>query len=203
MPRVFSETDRQAIRRKLLAQGRGLFLRYGLRKTNVGELARAAGIAKGTFYHFFDSKEELCLEIFHQEESELGGEIDALLARHPDAGQALRSILEYSLRFVRRDSLLSRLRESGEYVLLARGEGQARLERHLARDVDFAAKVLEALRRKGAPCPVEPAVAAGIMRAIILLAFHEEEIGARLYGPAMKRIVAWVAQGITGEGGSV
>jgi len=45
MPRVFSETDRQAIRRSLLEQGRKLFLRFGLRKTNVEQLARAAGIA--------------------------------------------------------------------------------------------------------------------------------------------------------------
>jgi AcrR family transcriptional regulator len=198
---VFSEEDRQAIRQSLLEQGRKLFLRYGLRKTKVDELARAAGIAKGTFYNFFDSKEELCLEIFHQEENGLTEEIETLLARHQDAGEALRAVMDYSLRFVRSDSLLSRLRESGEYVLLSRGAGQARIARHQVRDVAFAGKVLEALRQKGAACPVEPAVLAGILRAIVLLAFHEEEIGARLYAPAMKRIVSWVAQGITGGGG--
>jgi len=198
---VFSETDRQAIRRSLLEQGRKLFLRFGLRKTNVEQLARAAGIAKGTFYHFFGSKEELCLEIFHQEENGLAREIEALLARHEDAGEALRAVLGYSLRFVRSDSLLSQLRESGEYALLSRGAGRARFAKHQARDVDFAGKVLEALRQKGAVCPVEPAVAAGILRAIVLLAFHEEEIGARLYAPAMERIVSWIAEGITRGGG--
>jgi AcrR family transcriptional regulator len=201
VPRVFSQEDRQAIRRSLLQQGRKQFLRYGLRKTNVGELARAAGIAKGTFYHFFDSKEELCLEIFHLEESDLSREILGTLERHPDATQALRAVMEHSLRFVRADSLLSRLRESGEYALLARGAGRARLARHLARDVDFVGQLLEALRRKGAACPLEPQVVAGILRAVVLLAFHEEEIGIRLYAPAMKHILEWIARGITGEGG--
>jgi AcrR family transcriptional regulator len=196
---VFSEDDRQAIRRSLLQQGRKLFLRYGLRKTNVDELARAAGIAKGTFYRFFDSKEELCLEIFHQEESELSGEIQRILELRPQATEALRAVMEHSLRFVRGDSLLSRLRESGEYALLARGAGKARLARHLARDVDFAGQLLEALRRKGAACPLQPQIVAGILRAVVLLAFHEEEIGARLYAPAVKHILEWVAQGITGE----
>ncbi len=201
MPRVFSEEDRQAIRRSLLEQGRKLFLRYGLRKTNVDELARAAGIAKGTFYRFFDSKEELCLEIFHLEESDLSGEIQGILERHAEATAALRAVLEHSLRFVRGDSLLSRLRESGEYALLSRGAGRARLARHLARDMESTGKLLEALRRKGAACPLEPEVVTGVLRAVVLLAFHEEEIGARLYAPAMKHILEWISQGITGKAG--
>jgi len=96
VPRVFTKEDRQAIRQSLLQQGRKQLLRYGLRKTNVSELARAAGIAKGTFYHFFDSKEELCLEIFHQEESDLSREIQGILERHPDATEALRAVMEHS-----------------------------------------------------------------------------------------------------------
>jgi hypothetical protein len=67
--------------------------------------------------------------------------------------------------------------------------------------VEFAGRLLEALRRKGAACPLEPAVAAGILRAVVLLAFHEEEIGARLYAPAMKHILEWVARGIVGKAG--
>jgi len=68
---VFTKEARQVIRQSLLQQGRKLFLRYGLRKTNVGELARAAGIAKGTFYHFFDSKEELFTEILRTAQNDM------------------------------------------------------------------------------------------------------------------------------------
>ncbi|GAB6089972.1 hypothetical protein JCM12856_15650 [Spirochaeta dissipatitropha] len=35
----------------------------GVQKTTIDELAAAAGIAKGSFYRFFQSKEELALEI--------------------------------------------------------------------------------------------------------------------------------------------
>jgi AcrR family transcriptional regulator len=201
LPRIFSETDRQAIRRSLLQKGRELFLRYGLRKTNVSELARAAGIAKGTFYHFFDSKEELCLEIFHREEDDLRGRLQELLARHEDAREALCAVLDFSLSYVRGDFLLGRLRESGEYALLSRGAGQARMARHLSRDLEFVECLQAALRAKGAACPLQPAVVAGILRATVLLAFHEQDIGAELYGPALKHIVDWIARGITGPGG--
>jgi hypothetical protein len=76
------------------------------------------------------------------------------------------------------------------------------LARHLSRDLEFVESLQAALRAKGAACPLEPAVVAGILRATVLLAFHEQDIGARLYAPALKHIVDWIARGITDPVGS-
>ncbi|MEV1174059.1 helix-turn-helix domain-containing protein [Nonomuraea sp. NPDC049784] len=40
-----------------------LFATQGLKKTSLDELVAAPGIAKGSFYAFFDSKEELYKEV--------------------------------------------------------------------------------------------------------------------------------------------
>jgi len=64
MPRPFTETERETIRAKLMKAGRACFLRYGLKKTTIEDLTRPAGIAKASFYLFFDSKEKLFLEVF-------------------------------------------------------------------------------------------------------------------------------------------
>ena len=58
MPKAFSEAEKEMIRRKLLEQGYKQFSTYGLKKTNIDELAAAAGISKGAFYIFYESKEE-------------------------------------------------------------------------------------------------------------------------------------------------
>ena len=92
MPRVFSEGDREAIRRSLIDAGKALFLRYGIRKTSVEQLTHAVGIAKGTFYNFFDSKEDLCLAIFDQEEDVLGRDIAEIPSRSEDATQAMKEL---------------------------------------------------------------------------------------------------------------
>lgn len=62
--RGFDEDERAAIREDLLDAGEKHFLRYGPEKTTVSDLTDEVGIAKGTFYRFFDSKSELFLEIF-------------------------------------------------------------------------------------------------------------------------------------------
>lgn len=66
----FSDEEREWIRQKLLTEARHHFETAGLRKTSVEDLTKAAGIAQGSFYMFFGSKEELYYELILEE----GGE---------------------------------------------------------------------------------------------------------------------------------
>jgi AcrR family transcriptional regulator len=193
MPRIFSTEDREAIRRTLIEAGRKHFLRYGLRRTKVEELARAAGIAKGTFYNFFESKEDLCLEIYDEEEARLDGQIREVLCRHEDPRDALQAVMLFSLDVMKQDSLLVQLQRTGEYALLGRGVGKDKLARHQENDVGFAASLLEALRAKGAHPVVDPRVLAAVLRAVVMLSFHAREIGEELFAPAMDLILGAVA----------
>lgn len=63
MPKIFSETDRENIRTKLLHNGRKLLEAKRCKDISVAEIAADAGIAKGTFYNFFPSKELYFYEI--------------------------------------------------------------------------------------------------------------------------------------------
>lgn len=40
-----------------------LFIEYGLKDTTVNDIVKAVDIAKGTFYHYFESKEDLILAL--------------------------------------------------------------------------------------------------------------------------------------------
>jgi len=46
-------------RPRILAAALTLFLRYGVKRTSVDDVARESGIAKGTVYLYFDSKDAL------------------------------------------------------------------------------------------------------------------------------------------------
>jgi len=71
MPKPFTAVQKETIREKLMEAGRACFLRYGLKKTTIEDLVKPAGIAKASFYLFFDTKESLYLEIFLQEIPEM------------------------------------------------------------------------------------------------------------------------------------
>src|SRR5499427_7439927 len=56
-----------AKRRQILDGARAVFLSQGFDAASMGEIARAAGVSKGTLYVYFDSKEELFEAIVHQQ----------------------------------------------------------------------------------------------------------------------------------------
>lgn len=67
MPRAFTATEKETIRDKLMEAGRSCFLRFGMNKTTLDDLVKPAGIAKASFYLFFNSKEALFLELLISE----------------------------------------------------------------------------------------------------------------------------------------
>lgn len=79
MPAIFTEERKKQIRKQLLDDGRKMLLKQGITKMNLNELARKAGIAKGTFYHFFPSKQEFILEIIHSYQNEKIEELKQLV----------------------------------------------------------------------------------------------------------------------------
>lgn len=63
MARSFTEREKENIKNKLQEACKQSWTQYGYKKTSVDELCRQAGISKGAFYLFFESKEALFCEV--------------------------------------------------------------------------------------------------------------------------------------------
>ncbi|MBQ6025221.1 MAG: TetR/AcrR family transcriptional regulator [Lachnospiraceae bacterium] len=61
--RVFKEEEKESLKLKMLQAGFPLLQKYGMTHTSVAKITEAAGIAVGTFYHFFKNKEEYMYEL--------------------------------------------------------------------------------------------------------------------------------------------
>ena len=57
---------REASRRRILDSARSVFFREGFDAANLDEVARRAGVAKGTIYRYFESKAELYVAVLAQ-----------------------------------------------------------------------------------------------------------------------------------------
>lgn len=65
MAKSFTEVEKNNIRERLILECENHWSKYGYKKTNIDELCSKAGIAKGSFYTFFDSKEKLFFEVLN------------------------------------------------------------------------------------------------------------------------------------------
>lgn len=59
MARSFTEQEKHNIQSKLIAECEKSWAKFGYKKTSIDELCVKAGISKGAFYAFFESKEAL------------------------------------------------------------------------------------------------------------------------------------------------
>jgi AcrR family transcriptional regulator len=59
--------DDSAKRRQIVEGARSIFLQQGFDAASMSEIARAAGVSKGTLYVYFENKEQLFEAIVHEE----------------------------------------------------------------------------------------------------------------------------------------
>lgn len=94
--------ERQARRAQVLRHAKRIFARKGYHKTNVADIIARAGIARGTFYLYFQNKKDLFEELLEQVLGELTSRIERLRIApgRPDPVQQLRDNLERVLAYV-------------------------------------------------------------------------------------------------------
>lgn len=56
---AFTDYETEQLRKALLKETRHCAVTLGMKKTSVEQLTKAVGIAKGSFYRFYESKEML------------------------------------------------------------------------------------------------------------------------------------------------
>lgn len=184
MPRAFKPTERSHIEARLLETGRALFERQGLRKTNVAELAAAAGIGKGSFYLFYPSKEDLFMAISDRFEVQVKSAFLAELAALRRAGADVRTLLRryFQLHFeaFERHPFLRLLADPTELELLLRRVGPERFEAERERDAKFFSELISTWQHEGLVDPrLDPLAVSALSRAVLALIQGRELIGER------------------------
>jgi AcrR family transcriptional regulator len=77
--RAMAVEDKEERRNAILDAAQGLFLEHPDRMANVAEVAAAAGVAKGTVYLYFPSKEEMLLALHERDAAMFFDDLIALL----------------------------------------------------------------------------------------------------------------------------
>jgi AcrR family transcriptional regulator len=105
-------TDRpdRAKCRQIVEGARAVFLAQGFDGASMGEIARRAGVSKGTLYVYFDSKEALFEAIFEEESRLQAEQVFALDSSDHDVEAVLTRLGCAYVRFLCRPGGLSPLR---------------------------------------------------------------------------------------------
>jgi AcrR family transcriptional regulator len=146
--------DESAKRRQIVDGARAMFLAQGFDAASMNDIARAAGVSKGTLYVYFKNKEELFEAIVEQEcEAQAEGifdidpndhDVEAVLTRlgiayvkflcRPEKASAIRTVI----------AIADRMPElGGKFYATGPARGIAKLAAYIASQVEAGALVVE------------------------------------------------------------
>jgi AcrR family transcriptional regulator len=193
MPKAFSETERVRIKAKLIVAGKHLINQAGLRRLVVDDIAREAGISKGSFYSFYPSREEFILSVFESWEAEYRG---ALINEVVEGTGTARERIEHfflgTFKILEREPGLAHLGMKEIQTIIERLPPE-RIEAHQAADNRVLEEIFGRLVDKGLLTPGIVAAFRGLVPALFSIAMHKGDFPPGSYQPAVKLIAEALA----------
>jgi TetR/AcrR family transcriptional regulator, repressor for uid operon len=96
------EVQRRETRQRVYAAAVAEFRRVGMATADVSVIVREAGVARGTFYFHFPTKEHILAELERDEEARLAAQLEKFLARPHDLAGALAEVVRLMALMERR-----------------------------------------------------------------------------------------------------
>jgi len=199
MPKGFTEHEKELIRERLLEQGYKQFSVYGLKKTNVEALAEASGISKGAFYLFYDSKEELFMDVIELAEERFRQEVLAVIDL-PGLSPRTRlfSVLKKAFSLLKTIPILQFL-TGNDFDLLLRRIPPEKLAEHMASDRVFIAELVIRCTEAGIPIQLQPEELSGLLYPLVLTILHKDDFGPYQFDKSIDVLLDLVAAFCLGE----
>lgn len=106
MPK-FKEQEKLLIQKKLMEAGEALFRQYGVKKVSVNDIVKKVGIAHGTFYNFYENKEQLFADVSWNIHEKVFCELEAVMKENQNEKPEclVKIIIAYIMRVYRQNQM--------------------------------------------------------------------------------------------------
>ena len=176
MPK-FTEQERLLISKRLLTAAEKLFCEHGLKKVTVAEIAQAALIAKGSFYAFYPSKEELYFAILVNCQKDMWKQMDRFLDEHHSLQprELVKGTLFFMFDLMNRYPLIQKT-DSETMAVLFRKLPPEVVEKHSGEDAEALQLLLKHGVRFTRPIEVVTKTFQALYGVIVLLEEEDEHL---------------------------
>ena len=160
MPRAFSDEEDAEIVRQLKDVASRYFAAQGVRRTSIDQLTQAVGIAKGSFYKYYKSKELLFFELLTEAQNRIRAPMTADL---PEGKRSVNQLTRRGIRMfeeIRQEPLIQLTGNIAEFASVSRKVPSEVLEEHQKEDRLFLAHLVSYWNRESSAVDMERVAAA-------------------------------------------
>lgn len=185
-------------KREIFDCGKELFSTNGFKDTNISDITKKAGIAVGTFYNYYPSKEKLFLEIFLEENVKLKRRLMDSLDLKDEPLPLLKKLLALNIEGMYSDPILSQWYNKDVFGKLER----LYREENGIDKVDFLYGSFTELFRRWQEegtirSDLDLDLIMALFTAIVTVDTHKEEIGVHHFPQLLDYLAEFVIKGLT------
>ncbi len=186
--RVFTSEQRNELRTVMLEAGFPLIKEFGVTHTSISKLTDAAGIAKGTFYHFWKNKEEYLADLIRYHRQKMIPKFidaDVLAGKRKLGREDVRPFLHYLVD--KEKSIYAHMTLEDESSLI---KNTSDFEPNEEKEGSIASGLLNML--EGVRADVDLLLLANMIKILVLTAEARDE----LHTSAYERTIDTIIEGI-------
>ncbi|MBN1500378.1 MAG: TetR/AcrR family transcriptional regulator [Spirochaetes bacterium] len=198
MPKGFKEEQIKNIRESLLDAARISFSQSGYKKMSIRDLTGQTGIALGTFYKFFKSKEELFFNLLISESNKLENRIKSLIEEESRSSSLIEKAAEIILEELEKNKILEEILFGSELKMIFDSLGEEQIVMHKEKSIKMIMDVMEKSCKKESLASCDAKLAAKSLRAVFFLYFHKNEIGRDEFIDIFRFLVSSITSTVSG-----
>ncbi|MDR0266755.1 TetR/AcrR family transcriptional regulator [Paenibacillus sp.] len=177
--------------------GSELFLSKGFKDTNISDIAKMAGIAVGTFYNYYPSKEKLFFEIYIKENEKLKKHILESLDMDQDPVTLVSQLVEQNIHAMNSNKILKEWYNRDLFQELERYYEEVKGDDDSIRNSSYAG-LLKKWRAEGKIREdIDDDLLPAFFDSLVYIDTHKEEIGVRHFPQVIQYLAEFIMKGLT------
>lgn len=194
----FTQLEKERIKKELFEVPYRFFVEKGFKSTSLEDITSSVGIAKSTFYVFFQSKEMLYMELLSHEGEQIENQVWPKVLAAEDIRSAIKIYLDEMALELENKILTQRLiYDLEEYKLVSRKLNPEYVGSENLRSITPLMDFIRSRQDSKEIIDEEPSVIAGVLRAALLIGSQKGDLLEYNYEMIRELLFEAVADRIT------
>lgn len=194
----FTQLEKERIKKELFEVAYRFFIEKGFKSTSLEEITSSVGVAKSTFYVFFESKEMLYMELLAHEGEQIEKQVWPKVMAAEDIRSAIKIYLNEMALELEDKILTQRLvYDLEEYKLVSRKLNPEYVGSENLRSIVSLMEFIRSRQESKEIIDEEPGVIAGVLRSAWLIGSQKGDLQEYNYERIRELLFEAVADRIT------
>lgn len=186
----------EEIKKQLLVIGKQMFSTKGFKKTGIKDIAINADIAVGTFYNYFDSKEELFLEIYLEESNKLKQTIAEVIDINQDPVKVIVETIHLMINKMENNPILKEFFNREQYKKIINKLSPEIIKKNYEIANNLFAPFLNKWKKEDNLKKIDNNMLIAIMDTIFHIYSHRKDIGEAFFPELLDFYIESVAKNL-------